>query len=63
MMSPATLKPAAPANRSRGGMGRAQWLAKQHGRKAVLYVIRIHGNGPVQHSLSQLRGQGPLNSH
>ncbi|WP_158011127.1 GIY-YIG nuclease family protein [Hymenobacter lapidarius] len=25
-------------------MGRAQWLSKQNGRKAVLYVVKLYGN-------------------
>ncbi|MDO7849021.1 GIY-YIG nuclease family protein [Hymenobacter sp. M29] len=26
-------------------MNRAPWIAQQHGRKAVLYVVRVYGNG------------------
>ena len=32
---------------SRCGWGRAGWVARQKGREAVLYVIRIYGNGEV----------------
>lgn len=32
---------------SRCGWSRAGWVARQKGRKAVLYVIRIYGNGEV----------------
>jgi hypothetical protein len=26
-------------------MHRQQWIAQQHGRKAVLYVVKLYGNG------------------
>ncbi|SNR92638.1 hypothetical protein [Hymenobacter mucosus] len=32
---------------ARCGWGRAEWAARQKGRKAVLYVIRLYGNGEV----------------
>lgn len=58
-MSAAT-QPAAPA-KCRGGVGRAAWLSQQRGRKAVLYVIKVYGNGTeppfyklgITYSLSQ----------
>lgn len=40
----------APATR-RGGMGREAWVKQQNGRKAVLYVIRLYGNGEAFYKL------------
>ncbi|MBO2010865.1 GIY-YIG nuclease family protein [Hymenobacter negativus] len=36
-----------PTARRGGGVTRAWWMSHQNGRKAVLYLIKLYGNGEV----------------
>lgn len=41
------LKPQQKSTALTSGWGRAEWVARQKGRKAILYVIRLYGNDEV----------------